>query len=326
MVELTLKILIAGFRRRGRLLNPKIVVLELTYKCNIKCIHCSVNYNYIDSDLSSSEWISILHKLKQEGTEKIILSGGEPLLYKGFWEVLDYATKNFKNVGITSNGIAILNQDIIKNLKRFNAKEVQISIDGLKEQHDYIRGKGNFEKSIEAIKLLKENNFKVYTMTVLSIKNYEYLEEIVETLSSFNVDRMGFERFTPTGRGTELDIALSSKELKLCFNEYLKLKKKYSLNFNDPFFSVKECEDFSNLFFATNGCLAGIQNFAISNRGELKLCTRLPHTLGKVLDIDLNKIIKQNRIANDLFYRKLEGKCSSCKYIYNCGGCRAEAL
>lgn len=300
-----------------------IVVLEITNKCNLKCIHCSVNYENLQDDLNLHEWIQILNKLKRFKPNKIVISGGEPFLYNEFFDLLKHITKNFSNVGLTSNG-TLINQDICQQIKNIGLNEIQISIDGTREIHNVIRGKGNYEKSIETIKLLKNNGFRVFSMTVLSKINFHLFEKIIMELFELKIDKIGFERFTPIGRGKELNNnCLTKEDLNNIYEKYKNLKKTYPVIFNDPLFNLVPTKN--NLYFPTDGCLAGINNFVIGNNGDLKVCTRLPYRIGSLLNKNLSELVRTDEVIKNLCLRNFQGKCGTCSNVYICGGCRAEA-
>jgi MoaA/NifB/PqqE/SkfB family radical SAM enzyme len=120
--------------------------LQITDRCNLRCHHCYIG-DGLSQDLSVKNIEEILEEFEEMQGLRLLLSGGEPLLHPNFWEInerlKDYA---FRSV-LLSNGI-LITRDVARRLR---VREVQISLDGMKEGHESIRGTGTFTKTLAAI-------------------------------------------------------------------------------------------------------------------------------------------------------------------------------
>lgn len=144
--------------------HPKLTNLfwETTLRCNAFCKHCGSrageNIN-IEEELTTDEIKNVLKSIADKyNTESIFLNitGGEPLVRKDLFEVMEYASKLGYKWGMVTNGI-LIDDNIIQKMKDTNLSNISISLDGLENTHDNFRGtKGSYSKIIENIKKLKK--------------------------------------------------------------------------------------------------------------------------------------------------------------------------
>jgi radical SAM protein with 4Fe4S-binding SPASM domain len=136
------------------------------------------------------------------------------------------------------------------------------------------------------------------------------------------------ERFVPVGGGVKMSSkCLSSSELRECFHRIYALREIFNVSINDPLKVLvdKKIEALSSKRnYVCGGCLAGIATCVVSPNGDLKLCTKLPFTLGSLTTNEFDDLW-HNNLTSKLRKREL-AKCKRCKYLNVCGGCRAEAF
>jgi len=131
-------------RREGRS-SPLLAGFKLTHRCNLKCIHCPF-WKKAGPDLGFEAVRDSLHRLRDLGVRMVIFEGGEPLLWRDgdrdVRHVLEEASSLFLSVGVTTNGTLPLDVP---------ADVIWVSVDGLEEGHDRIRGKGVFRKVLHNV-------------------------------------------------------------------------------------------------------------------------------------------------------------------------------
>lgn len=284
------------------------------------------------NELSLEDWKIIVNKLRKIGCQQIAISGGEPLLYPGIFNFIEYCKKKNLRVILTTNG-SYITVKVAKELMSSGVDYVQISMDGLKREHEFLRGKGSYQKAVGAIRNLSEAGVRYGVMCIISKVNHKTIEVFVRRLISYGVVNIGFERLTPVGNGCQMiNYVLKKDELQRAFYGIYALRKRYkqaSININDPLKILLD-DQVRDLTAGEKcpcgGCLAGIATCVVSAKGDLKLCTRLPHTLGNLLIHDLKYIWNNSELILKLRQRGLRGECGNCKFIYSCGGCRAEAF
>ena len=177
---------------------PSLRYLEfqLTDRCNLRCRHCYIGEglhwpkgHLRRQDLPYEAILEILKEFEKIQGLRLLLSGGEPLLHPHFWEInevlRDYA---FRSV-LLSNG-ALITKAIAKRLR---VHEVQISLDGMEEGHEAIRGKGTFTKTLSAIDHLQEAGIGVSIATMIHRENLNQFDSLAslmlsKKISEWNVD------------------------------------------------------------------------------------------------------------------------------------------
>lgn len=133
------------------LIPPEHAYFSLTNRCNLRCQMCSIakNTGRIDQELSVSKIKEIILQIKGLGIKHIIFSGGEPLLRQDLFEILEFAIGNgIAMTDIITNGM-LLNDNSLMRLVEVGLNHITISLDGLKENTDRIRGNGIFDKAQE---------------------------------------------------------------------------------------------------------------------------------------------------------------------------------
>ena len=131
---------------------------EFTLRCNEHCWHCGSRCGDIQaSELSVADWKGILDQVKDDFSHhlpQINVTGGEPLLYPGFEEVMSYAHELGFNWGMTSNAI-LITPEVAQMLKRCGMDTISVSIDGLEQTHDALRGlPGAYRRAMDGVQNL----------------------------------------------------------------------------------------------------------------------------------------------------------------------------
>jgi radical SAM protein with 4Fe4S-binding SPASM domain len=157
--------------------------LQMTDRCNLKCRHCYLGESF-HQDLSVEQILKILNEFEEVQGLRLLLSGGEPMLHPSFWEIneilRDYA---FRSI-LLSNGTLITRE----TSKRLRIHEVQISLDGMKEGHEALRGEDTFEKTLLAIDHLQEHNIRVSVATMIHRKNLSEFDQLASLLQSKQIE------------------------------------------------------------------------------------------------------------------------------------------
>ena len=122
--------------------SPILAAVKLTYKCNLNCLHCPW-VKMKSSEISVSEWINIIQAMYDEGVRVIVFEGGEPTLFDGLKELVDFSNSLRMRTVVVTNGTV--------DLKGLNPDLLIASIDGPKEIHDTIRGDGVYEQVLETL-------------------------------------------------------------------------------------------------------------------------------------------------------------------------------
>ena len=195
-------------------LNPspipslRYLELQITNRCNLQCRHCYIREGP-HQDLSTKQIQWILEEFEEIQGLRLLLSGGEPLLHPLFGEINDILRNHgFRSV-LLSNGTLITKEVA----KRLLVHEVQISLDGMKEGHESLRGKGTFEKTVMAIDHLQEANIRVSVATMIHRKNLSEFDQLASLLQSKNIEEWNVDVPCVEGRlKTNQDFPVSPSE------------------------------------------------------------------------------------------------------------------
>ena len=155
--------------------------LEITYRCNEKCIHCYVDDKVDESqELTLAEYDKLLDELWDLGCHNILLTGGEITVRKDFLDIVEMAVKKGFCVDVYSNGLA-LNAKHIERLASLCVNSVSFSLYGPDAKtHDAITGiLGSFERSLFSLMMCKCAGIDIYVKTPVMKQNYASLEELM---------------------------------------------------------------------------------------------------------------------------------------------------
>jgi radical SAM protein with 4Fe4S-binding SPASM domain len=179
---------------------PSLRYLEfqITDRCNLNCLHCYLGEG-VHRDLPLKNIIKVLKEFEEIQGLRLLLSGGEPLLHPHFWEVnavlRDYPFRS----NLLSNG-TFITKDTVRKLR---VHEVQLSLDGMKEGHESLRGEGTFEKTLRSIDHLQEANIRVSIATMIHRNNLREFDEMALLLQSKQIDEWNIDVPCLAGRMAE---------------------------------------------------------------------------------------------------------------------------
>lgn len=309
------------------------VTIDVTSKCNLHCKHCRVNE--IERDLSIDELKIIFEKLEDFQPRGVFISGGEPLTRKDIVEIVK-ESKKLAPVTILNTNSLLLTEDLLKKLIDAGLNYIQVSLDGVEKDHDFIRGDGTYKKTIEKLRLINKykDKIKLHINSVVSKVNIDSMEEFAHQIldvEKIDVQIFGFKRFIPSNVLKDTS-ALGKDGLKKLYDNLTYLQEKYKdktiIASDMPMKNiyqqerVKEIMDKYNLECA--GCSAGVNGISIRNDGTVTPCTLLYISCGNILTDSLDDVL-HNVDMEKIKKRELSGKCGTCKYKMICGGCRAAA-
>ena len=178
---------------------------HITDDCDQRCKHC-----YIFSEENNKPILTMPYEDVKKTINNCLkmckdvnripyfsITGGDPILHPDFWKILKLLNDNKIRFGILGNPFH-LNNETCKKLHSYGCEFYQLSIDGLKETHDYFRKEGSFDTTMEKIKCLKDNGIHANIMTTVSKTNIDEIPKIIDTVVKYDVDLFSFARYCPT--------------------------------------------------------------------------------------------------------------------------------
>ncbi len=323
-----------------------ILQWHLTNECEMRCTHCYIPHFNKDKNpnkLSIKRCKEIIDELYFLGRKwniatRINFSGGNPVLDENFFELANYSSKKGVRVGILGNPSSVLDKETLSYLKNISIFRYQISIDGLKENHERIRGKGSYELALRALDVLIENKIPAVVLSTVTRENMRDIPEIAKIVFEKGVRVFDFARIVPSGESNNKEYLLPSpkeyKEFLLnMYDTYREIKIKIPtarFGVKDPLWMLlykeigilKPIKD-KNIIYG--GCSIGINGFCIDVDGTSYSCRRLEIPIGNVKNQSIFDIfLKSDELNKERDYSKIEG-CGKCELKGVCRGCRAIA-
>ena len=257
--------------------GPVITIFSITDRCNLNCTHCYIPKNNEKNELTYEEACKFIDQLHAANNLIVAFSGGEPLLREDIFDLMKYITEKHMRVAMASSGI-LITKHVAQMLKESGAGYIQISIDGLEELHDKIRGKGNFQKALNGIKNCLEVGLYVSMDVVITKRNVNQIHEIVSLAKELGVQKLELLDFVPSEKARNLEhfaltpLRIEQFGLILCeiWEKLMQEDYPLTLSYKKPIFNRILSQRFPNTlkmpFFKATYPKKAIQFFNFSNR------------------------------------------------------------
>lgn len=310
---------------------PETVFFELTKKCNLRCGHCFNDSGIrAENELSLEEIFDIIDKLYDAGVFSIKVTGGEPFSRKDILSILEYLEEKGLNFIVYSNGTNIEPRYLSK-LKSFkHLLKIRISIDGIEETNDSIRGKGTFKKAMETAKNLCENNIPCEINYTITKNNYTQLNIVAKYLENNNINckiNIGFVKIAGRAINGSEEYYFTEENIEeavsLIKEQMLSVKSIKSFYLLEPIYY--------QLFGDSFGCPAARLTMTIKSNGDVYPCGLFSKNdsllCGNLTKNSFDEIWESSamHIIRSLPERE---ECKECEfYLDSCtGACRGNAL
>src|ERR1700758_961588 len=184
---------------------PICLTWELTYACNLSCVHCLSSSGRRDPrELTTDECKAVIDTLERMQVFYVNIGGGEPTVRPDFWELVDYATAHHVGVKFSTNGVRIT-PEVAARLAASDYVDVQISLDGATaEVNDAVRGPGSFDTAMRAMQNLSDAGFRGFKLSVVMTRhNIPQIDPIQAIADEFGA-QLRLTRLRPSGRGADV--------------------------------------------------------------------------------------------------------------------------
>lgn len=295
---------------------------HVTQVCDLHCRHC---YDRSDrSPLQYDQAISILDDVRAFCRSRYVrgqvtFTGGNPLLYPRFDDLYRAAAERGLATGILGNPTS---RERLEDLIRIQPPVFfQVSLEGMREHNDFIRGKGFFDRVMAFLEILRELRIRSMVMLTLTRENMKEVLPLAEILRN-KVDSFTFNRLSMVGEGAHLQ--LPTREAYAAFLEdYIAASEENPiLAFKDNLINIPLHRDGLPLTggCAGFGCSAAFNFMTVLPDGEVHACRKFPSYIGNIFEQDLSTLY-DSEIARR--YRAGSAACGSCEIRPVCGGCLA---
>jgi SynChlorMet cassette radical SAM/SPASM protein ScmF len=313
--------------------------LYLADQCNLSCRHCwiSPGFSQDRKDGISIEYLKkAILEAKELGLQSVKLTGGEPLLYRDIYALLEFLAAEEIDILIETNG-TLFNNNILDKMKSCEMKQISVSLDAdTPEVHDEIRGvKGSFDRTTAGLRMLSEYGFNFQIIMTLHRKNRMEIPSLISLCKDLGAGSLKINPLLPCGRGKEVFRDKQNLDIGELIELYRMVEQEWSLNMDlDIIFDLPvalrsitdikrrgiiECRILNILGILANG------DFSICGIGQ----TIDEIRMGNLYRDSIKDIWQENLILADLrqgLPGRLKGICGRCIFRFQClGSCRANA-
>jgi AdoMet-dependent heme synthase len=296
---------------------PLSVQLDLTYRCNERCVHC-----YLDHDdhgeMTTAEIKHLLDEMAEAGVFILTLSGGEIFLRKDFFEILEHARSLMFCVKLKTNAVLIRESEA-QRLKDLNVESIQISIYSHRpEVHDAITLiPGSLKRSIDGIRYLKSQGLKVIIANVLMQQNMADYAGVRALAAELGVECTLDPTVTPMmdGDRSPLNLGVDVDALRQVFRDGTLVGD------IDEFCAIPPQAGQDDL--EATPCSAGHTACYVSPYGEVFPCVQFPLPTGNVREqrfVDIWRHSDRMKEVRSIRLKDLT-TCTSCTHVSNCTRC-----
>lgn len=308
---------------------PSVAALELTYRCNHKCLFCSCPWEadekYLKEELTYSEWTDVIDTLMHNGVSLFTLTGGEPLMRDDIRQIIDYILNNGASLNIISNGRRITDDflDFIAERK----VSICISIPGIETFVEHT-GVDNVEHVLSLFEKTRSKGIQATANIAVTKKNLPELYENIAYALIKGADYVLLNRFLPGGRGLKNQEYLLSKDetnqmLDIAEEVLSKANKYGHVGTELPLCAINNPDKYKHIR-VSNLCSAAKGFCIIDPSGYLKVCNHSPIRICKYNELD--------NLENHMYWNSFRQRdyipnmCKGCDKLDRCdGGCREAA-
>jgi mycofactocin radical SAM maturase len=305
---------------------PICLTWELTYACNLACVHCLSSSGRRDPrELSTDECKAVIDEFERMQIFYVNIGGGEPTVRPDFWELVSYATEHHVGVKFSTNGSRITGP-VAERLAASDYVDVQISLDGATAAiNDAVRGPGSFDTAVRAMDRLAGAGFAGFKLSVVVTRhNVGQLDDLKE-LADRHGAQLRLTRLRPSGRGADVwDELRPTAVQQRHLYEWLLAKGEDVLT-GDSFFHLA---GYGESLPGLNLCGAGRVVCLVDPVGDVYACPFAIHDeflAGNVRQSGgFAEVWRHSELFTELRRPQSAGACASCGHYDSCrGGCMA---
>lgn len=315
---------------------------HITDDCDQRCKHCyifsennfkaldSMNWEQLqDTFYNCLDFCKVYHRLPY-----FYITGGDPILHPNFWELLKLLKSHEIPFTILGNPFR-LDDEVCRKLKSLGCEKYQLSLDGMRETHDWFRKPGSFDITLEKLDCIRRAGIRAVVMTTVSGTNIGDIPAVIDTVAN-RADVFAFARYCPTSgeKNTNIEPMRYRELLQLCdqkFKEYESQGCTTYFNKKDHLWTLYEHEtgefripENAEKDMIYSGCNCGNCHLTILPNGDIFACRRVQNSRVGNVFVDRIADVWVCEMEEYRDYSKFE-KCSKCELKAWCRGCPAVA-
>ncbi len=331
---------------------PFTIAWEVTQACAYACVHCradAIPQKHKD-ELTTEESFALIDRLAEFGNPILIFTGGDPMMRKDLFELIEYATQKGLRCSLTPTATALPTVERFQQAKDAGIRRIALSLDAPNaEIHDEFRKvPGSWQRTMDIFENAKEVSISVQVNTTVTKFNVDILDQMVPFLEKVGAVQWSVFFMVPTGRA-QAQYMISAEEHEKTFNWLYDLSKNAPFDIKGtaaPMYrrvaierklaEAKEGEEITfqgagfqyadGLNRPRKGVNDGNGFLFISHIGEIQPSGFLPITAGMVREDDIVDVYRNHKMFKELRDPdKYKGRCGVCEYKDICGGQRGRA-
>ncbi|WP_141432722.1 TIGR04053 family radical SAM/SPASM domain-containing protein [Bacillus sp. 03113] len=337
--------------------NPFIVIWEVTRACELKCVHCRADAQFIPDprELTYEEGLKLIDDIYAMDNPMLVFTGGDCMLREDLFELADYAIQKGMRVSMVPSATSNVTNEKMERAKEVGLSRWGFSLDAPRADiHDPFRGvAGSFDLTIEKINILNELQMPLQINTVISRYNYEHLEDMAKLVGELKAVMWYIFLLVPTGRGQIKDCITPLEHEKIFIWLYHLSKtapfdikttaaqhyrrvvlqqkmREHKIEKGEIHYEDTITKDVASMIDGLKRAPKGVNDgngFAfVSHIGDVMPSGLLPIIAGNVRETPLAKIYREAKVFKDLRQPdNYKGKCGVCEFRHICGGSRSRA-
>lgn len=319
----------------GRFRVPRLrLQWHITERCNLRCAHCYQEARP-SREIAFKELLTVVGQFKDLLTAlgnqagggpargHITVTGGEPFVRRDFLDLLEVFSANRSrfSFAILTNG-SFIDAAMARHLHQLRPSYVQVSIEGGPATHDRIRGRGNYERTVSAVKHLVRERLRTLISFTAHRLNFREFADVARLGRQLGVARVWADRLIPQGNATTIgDQALTPQETL----EFFRIMRQARNETTRCWFNQTEIAMHRALQFLEGGapyhCTAGDTLITVQPNGDLYPCRRMPIRVGNIMETPLVDLYFRSDLFRALRNRNRVNKgCQDCFYRGLCRG------
>ncbi|MDD4957425.1 MAG: thio(seleno)oxazole modification radical SAM maturase SbtM [Candidatus Omnitrophica bacterium] len=295
---------------------------HITHACDLNCMHCYDRSRREEISLAESH--KILDDMKELCRVKrvrghVCFTGGNPFMHPDFFEMYHSAVRRGLSTSILGNPVT---REALKRLVAIHKPGYyQVSLEGLPEHNDKIRGKGNFHNVIEFLGILRDLRIPSAVMLTLTKDNMDQVLPLAERLRG-HAEYFTYNRLSQVGSGAALELPGGEEYMEFVERFVKASESNPIIGFKDNLINVVLDRNEDELFGGCtgHGCGAAFNFLTVLPDGEVHACRKFPSLLGNVNGQRLGDIYDSSLAER---YRMGPEACRGCRLRHVCGGCMA---
>jgi len=295
---------------------------HITQTCDLHCKHCYDRSNRSQPTLDQA--LRILEDLRTFCKNKnvagaVSFTGGNPHLHPAFSKIYRAAVERSFSTAILGNPVP---EERVAELIAIQMPAFyQVSLEGLREHNDAIRGTGHFDRVLAFLKILKRLNVSSMVMLTLTSMNIDQVLPLADILSG-KADIFHFNRLSMVGEGAQLRLP-DARQYRSFLKSYLNAARTNPImGIKDNLINIIRRDEGVSPFGGCtgHGCGAGFNFVSLLADGEVHACRKFPSLIGNIYRQSLAEIYDSDQAYH---YRSGSAACRSCTLQPVCGGCLA---